>query len=219
MTAAGSATTVEVGSTLAISSAVDVGIDNEHYALVYAIDEPTLGSINPSDEAESEDLVDGKFVTTLTGILAGDVVISTEIKSVSIVDGVRTLTSLDPAVTDSITIHVLDINRFATFKFDSDDNTGKLTADVVGTVNATAKTVAITIPVVAQDVSFDTDLVAQFTMALANTTSVYVGETEITSGTTEVAYASPVTMRINALDAEDAVIEYYDWTITVTVAS
>lgn len=219
MTAAGSATTVEVGSTLAISAEVDVALDNEHYTLIWSVDAETSGTINPPDEAETEDLVDGKYVTTLTGVAAGDTVITAELKSVTTTNGVRSFTSLDPAVTDSITIHTLDINRFATFKFDSDDNTGKLTADVAGVVNATAKTVAITIPVEAQDTSFDTTLVAQFTMAKASPTSVLVGETPITSGTTAVAYAAPVTMRINALDAEEAVIAYYDWTITVTVAS
>lgn len=219
MTAAGSTTTVEVGSTLAISAEVDVPLDNEHYTLIWSTDATTYGTIDPTDEAETEDLVNGKYVTTLTGVSAGDITITAELKSVTTTDGVRSFASLDPAVTDTITITVLDINRFATFKFDSDDNSSKLLADVSGVVDADARTVDITIPVEAQDTSFDTTLVAQFTLANSEPVSVFVGATEITSGTTSVAYASPVTMRINALDGESEIIEYYDWTITVTVGS
>lgn len=218
MTAAGSATTVEVGSTLAISAETDAGLDNDHYTLIWSVDDDSIGTINPGGEAETEDLVDGKFVTTLTGVAAGDVTITAELKSVSTVNGVRTLTSLDPAVTDTITITVPDRNRFATFKFlAADQGENVLSADVTGTVDAAERTVAITIPVGSQGASFAvTALVASWTMAKSVTNYVAVGATTQTSGTTANNFTSPVTYRVN-IGTEGAVTVYYDWTVTVAV--
>ena len=220
MTAAGSATTVEVGSTLAISAETDVGLDNDHYTLVWSVDDDSIGTISPDGEAETEDLVDGKFVTTLTGVAAGDVTITAELKSVSIVDGVRTLTSLDPAVTDTITITVPDRNRFATFKLlAADQGADVLAADVTGVIDTAARTVVLTVPVASQGTSFAvTALVASWTMAKSVTNYVAVGATTQVSGTTANDFTSPVTYRIN-IGTEGAVTVYYDWTITVDVES
>ena len=81
MTAAGSATTVVVDSTLAIYATPDVDISSVYF--------------------------DGtKFVLTLTGVGAGDVVITAELKEVTYVAGVRTLTAFDTPITDTLTITV-----------------------------------------------------------------------------------------------------------------
>ena len=106
MTAEGDASTVEVDATLAIYAEPDVGLDPDSYAIVLSVDAETYGTISPEDELYSWHFVDGKYVTTLTGVSAGDIDITAELKTVSYVDGVRTLTSFDTPITDTITITV-----------------------------------------------------------------------------------------------------------------
>jgi len=79
-------------------------------------------------------------------------------------------------------------------------------AGVVGTINETGKTIAVTMP-------FGTDvtaLVATFTTTGAN---VKVGSTIQISGTTANNFTSPVTYTVTAADATTQ-----DYTVTVTVA-
>lgn len=219
MTAAGSATAVEVGSTLAISAEVDTGLDNEYYTLVWSVDDDDIATINET-EAETNDLVNGKFVATITGVAAGTVTITAEIKQVTWVDGIRTLVSLDTPVTDTLSIDVPDRNRFATFSLLAEDQgENVLTADVVGVVDTEDRTIELTIPVESQGASFAaTALVASWTMAKAVTHYVAVGTTAQTSGTTANDFTSPVTYRVN-IGTVGAVTVYYDWTVTVNVGT
>ena len=106
MTAEGDASTVEVDATLAIYAEPDVGLDPEQYGIELSIDAETYGTISPTGELSTTDIVDGKYMTTLTGVGAGDIVITAELKTVSYVDSVRTLTAFDPAIKDTITITV-----------------------------------------------------------------------------------------------------------------
>ena len=80
-------------------------------------------------------------------------------------------------------------------------------AGVVGTINETGKTIAVTMP-------FDTsvtNLVATFT---TTGVSVKVGSTVQESGTTAHSFTSPVTYTVTAADATTQ-----DYTVTVAVAS
>lgn len=96
MTAAGDATTVDVGSDLVLTATPDETLNPAYYAIQWSVDAETYGTI---DEEEGS-------TTTLTGVGAGDIVITAEIMSVTYVDGVRTLVSLDTPITDDITITV-----------------------------------------------------------------------------------------------------------------
>jgi len=78
---------------------------------------------------------------------------------------------------------------------------------VVGVVNETAKTIALTVPH-GTDV---TTLVATFATTGA---SVKVGTVVQTSGTTPNTFASPVTYRVTAVD-----LTFVDYVVTVTVAA
>ena len=106
MTAAGSATTVVVDSTLAIYATPDVGLNPELYALDISLDAETYATIAPDGDISSVYFDGTKFVLTLTGVGAGDVVITAELKEVTYVAGVRTLTAFDTPITDTLTITV-----------------------------------------------------------------------------------------------------------------
>ncbi|HOO43435.1 MAG TPA: Ig-like domain-containing protein [Bacillota bacterium] len=95
MTAAGSATTVAVGSDLLLTATTDT-FSTTHYQIVWSIDEETRGTLDPDNGSTS----------TLTGVSAGAVVITAEVKAVTYVGGTLTLVSLSTPVTDTINITV-----------------------------------------------------------------------------------------------------------------
>lgn len=107
MTAEGDATAVEVGSTLVFYATPNVALHPDYYALVWSLGD-THCTISPLGEAHSETLNAGAtaYVATVTGATAGDVVVTAEIKTVSIVNGVRTLTAFETPMTDTITLTV-----------------------------------------------------------------------------------------------------------------
>lgn len=96
LTAAGDAATVEVGSELVITGTADETLVPAYFAIEWSVDAETYGTITPEEGG----------TTTLTGVDAGDIVITGEIKQVTYVGGVRTLVSFDTPITDSITITV-----------------------------------------------------------------------------------------------------------------
>ena len=96
LTAAGDATTVEVGSTLVITGTPDKTLNPAYFAIEWSVGAETYGTISPSEG----------LTTTLTGVGAGAIVITGEIKQVTYVSGVRTLVSFDTPITDTITITV-----------------------------------------------------------------------------------------------------------------
>jgi hypothetical protein len=67
-----------------------------HYQIVWSIDEETYGTLDPTNGATS----------TLTGAIAGNVIVTAEVKAVTYVNGVLTLVSLGTPVTDTIAIEV-----------------------------------------------------------------------------------------------------------------
>lgn len=108
LTVADDATTVEVGSTLTVYVEPDEPINETTHAIVLSSNLPAKGTITPSGEIGMVYLDEtGKYVATFTGVsAAAEVVVTAELKTVSYVNGVRTLTALDPAVTDTVAIAV-----------------------------------------------------------------------------------------------------------------
>lgn len=102
------ATTVVVDSTLTVYVEPDVAINEQYYAVVLSSDLPLKGTITPSGEIGMVYLnTDGKYVATFTGIAAAaEVVVTAELKTVSYVNGVRTLTAFDTPITDTASIAV-----------------------------------------------------------------------------------------------------------------
>jgi hypothetical protein len=107
LTAEGDATAVEVGSTLVFYAAPNVALHPDYYALEWSLGD-THATISPLGEAHSETLNAGAtaYVATVTGATAGDVVVTAELKTVSYVAGVRTLTAFDTPIKDTITLTV-----------------------------------------------------------------------------------------------------------------
>ena len=95
MTAAEDATTVVADSDLLLTATTD-SFSTQHYQIVWSIDEETRGTLDPENGATS----------TLTGVTAGAVVVTAEVKAVTYVNGTLTLVSLDTPVTDTIAITV-----------------------------------------------------------------------------------------------------------------
>lgn len=106
MTAAGSATTVVVDAGLAIYATPDVGLNPELYALDISLDAETYATIAPVGDISSVYFDGTKFVLALTGVSAGTVVITAELKQVTYPLGVRTLTAFDTPITDTLSIEV-----------------------------------------------------------------------------------------------------------------
>jgi hypothetical protein len=106
LTAAGSATTVVVDANLAIYATPDVGLNPSLYALDISLDAETYATIAPVGDISSVYFDGTKFVLALTGVSAGTVVITAELKQVTYPLGVRTLTSFDTPITDTLSIEV-----------------------------------------------------------------------------------------------------------------
>jgi hypothetical protein len=102
------ADTVVVDSTLTVYVEPDEPINENYYAITLTSNLPAKGTIDPSGEIGMVYLnTDGKYVATFTGVeAAAAVVVTAELKTVSYVNGVRTLTAIDPAVTDTVSIAV-----------------------------------------------------------------------------------------------------------------
>ena len=96
LTAAGDATAVDVGSTLVLTATPDETLNAQYYAIEWSVDDEAIGELTGTEG----------LTNTLTGVSADDVVITAEIKSVTYVNGTRTLVSLDDPITDDITIAV-----------------------------------------------------------------------------------------------------------------
>jgi hypothetical protein len=96
LTTAGDATEVDTGATLGLTATPDVTLNNHYYTLAWSVDDETKGTV-----VDTEDLTN-----TLTGVAAGTVVVTCEIKEVDYTGGSRTLISLDPVIKDTASITV-----------------------------------------------------------------------------------------------------------------
>lgn len=96
MTSEGDTTGVDVGAELVLTATPDVTLNLHHYAIVWSVDDEAVGTVLDQEGTTN----------TLTGVSAGVVVVTAEIKEVDYVGGERTLVSLDTPITDTITITV-----------------------------------------------------------------------------------------------------------------
>jgi len=109
------------------------------------------------------------------------------------------VTAADASTADytvTVTVAPSSAKRITTFSLDG----------VTGTINETAKTIAVTMPYP----NTRTGLVATFS---ADSTDVRIGGVLQSSGTTANTFTSPVVYRVTAADSSTA-----DYTVTVTVA-
>lgn len=92
LASAGDATEVDAGAELGLTATPDVTLNNHYYTLAWSVDDETYGTV--------EDIED--LTNTLTGVAAGTVTVTVEIKEVDYTGGTRSLLSLDPVISDSI---------------------------------------------------------------------------------------------------------------------
>ena len=101
VTAAGSATTVDAGADLVLTATPNTALNPQYYAIQWSTDdtEETYSELAPLEGSTS----------TITGVLAdaSAVTITAEIMSVTYVNGVRTLVSLETPIDDEIEITVV----------------------------------------------------------------------------------------------------------------
>lgn len=101
VTAAGSATEVEVDATLVLTATPNTALNPQYYAIKWVSNDATSAkaSFAPAEGA----------TTTVTGVAANATAVkfTAEIMSVTYVNGVRTLVELDPDIEDDIDITVV----------------------------------------------------------------------------------------------------------------
>jgi len=99
LASAGDAVEVDVDATLAFTATPDETLNTQHYRIVWSVDDETKGTVVDTQGTSN----------TLTGVAAGTVNVTAEIKQVSWVDGVLTLTSFDTPISDTIEITVSEV--------------------------------------------------------------------------------------------------------------
>ena len=123
-------------------------------------------------------------------------------------DKVSNNVDYDPWYTDAAMSSLSNETEIISYKFEAANNTA-LIADVIGAINSTDHTIALTVP-------YGTDVTALIaTFDLSTGATAKVGETAQVSETTPNDFSSPVTYTITSLDETGT----QDWTVTVTLAA
>lgn len=96
LASAGDATGVLIGATLGLTATPNVALNGHFYTIVWKVNDVEVGTVLNKEGTTN----------TLTGVSAGDVIATAEIKKVDYVNGVRTLVSFATPITANVTITV-----------------------------------------------------------------------------------------------------------------